>query len=212
LVILEKTDLLVYERSFLDAGYRYICGVDEVGRGPLAGPVTCCAVIMDLKKIVDGVNDSKKLSENMREKLYPQLMDCAVAVSAVSLDNVRIDQINILNATRECMKLAVSELLVAPDIVLVDALQLELSCKTTAIVHGDELSYSIAAASIIAKVERDAFMRGLSGQYPQYGFERNKGYGTAEHIDALQKYGATPYHRMSFIKGLTVKDFAAVSS
>jgi ribonuclease HII len=201
---LQKTDLLSYERSLLDAGYKYICGVDEVGRGPLAGPVTCCAVIMDLERIIEGVNDSKKLSGEMRAKLYPRLLDCAVAASTASLDNVTIDQINILNATRECMKKAVLGLPATPDIVLVDALQLDLPCKTFAIIHGDALSYSIAAASIIAKVERDTFMCGISAEFPEYGFERNKGYGTAEHIDALQKYGPTPYHRKSFIKNIAI--------
>lgn len=196
----EKNDLLVFERQLLEKGYRYICGVDEVGRGPLAGPVTCSAVIMDLEKLVEGVNDSKKLSEKKRELLFPKIMESAVAVSTFSYDNNKIDEINILNATKLCMKEAVLQLEVEPEIVLIDALNLDLPYRTKAIIHGDALSYSIAAASIIAKVTRDRFMCELALTYPEFEFQSNKGYGTAVHIEALRKYGATPYHRASFIK------------
>ncbi|HKL94622.1 MAG TPA: ribonuclease HII [Clostridia bacterium] len=197
---LHKPDLLFFERQLLEKGYRFICGVDEVGRGPLAGPVTCSAVIMDLEKIVDGVNDSKKVSEKNRKILFPKILDSAIAVCTVSYDNTKIDELNILNATKLCMTEAVLGLKIKPDIVLVDALKLDLPYPTKAIIHGDSLSYSIGAASIVAKVTRDEFMCALAPNYPNFGFETNKGYGTATHIEALKKYGATPLHRASFIK------------
>lgn len=199
-------DKLFFENMYRNNGAKYICGVDEVGRGPLAGPVTVTAVIMDLDKIVEGVDDSKKLSEKKRERLYGGILSAAVAVSTVSLDNNVIDEINILNATKRAMKNAVEGLSVRPDVVLVDAVQLDIPYKVHAIVHGDALSYSIGCASIIAKVTRDRYLREMAEVYPEYGFESNKGYGSAKHIAALKQYGATPLHRKTFIKNFIKAD------
>ena len=180
--MVKPEELMTYERQLLDKGYRYICGVDEVGRGPLAGPVTCTAVIMDLSDLIDGVNDSKKVSKKKREKLFDVIKSKAIAVSTVSYDNHKIDEMNILNATKACMAEAIMSLDVKPDIVIVDALQLDIPYKTFGIIHGDALSYSIASASIIAKVTRDTYMEQMALEYPQYDFEHNMGYGTAKHI------------------------------
>ena len=193
-------ELLEYEKKCLDAGYKYICGVDEVGRGPLAGPVTCTAVIMPLDDLIQGVNDSKKVSKNKRIKLYDVIMEKAIAVNTVSYDNHQIDEMNILEATKACMKDAIMGLSVKPDIVLVDALKLDIPYKTMGIIKGDALSYSIASASIVAKVTRDNFMFEMAEKYPEYDFQNNVGYGTAKHISALKEFGPTPIHRKTFIK------------
>ena len=193
-------ELLEYEKKCLDAGYKYICGVDEVGRGPLAGPVTCTAVIMPLDDLIQGVNDSKKVSKNKRIKLYDVIMEKAIAVNTVSYDNHQIDEMNILEATKACMKDAIMGLSVKPDIVLVDALKLDIPYKTMGIIKGDALSYSIASASIVAKVTRDKFMFEMAEKYPEYDFQNNVGYGTAKHIAALKEFGPTPIHRKTFIK------------
>ncbi len=198
--MIRAEELLTYEKKLLDAGYRYICGIDEVGRGPLAGPVTCTAVIMPLDDLIQGVNDSKKVSAAKREKLYDILIGKAIAVSTVSYSPEQIDRMNILNATKACMGDAVNSLSVAPDVVLVDALKLDIKYPTYGIIHGDALSYSIGAASIIAKVTRDRYMREMATVYPEYDFASNVGYGTAKHIAALKVYGATPIHRNTFIK------------
>lgn len=196
----EPIDLLKFEKELLAKGYRYICGVDEVGRGPLAGPVTCTAIIMDLENIVEGVNDSKKLSEKKRNLLFPKIIENAIAYKTVSYDNSKIDSLNILEATKKCMKDAILQLEPEPDIVLVDALKLDLPYETMGIIKGDALSYTIGCASIVAKVTRDNFMIGLDEQFPQYGFAKNKGYGTKVHREALCEFGATTYHRKTFIK------------
>ena len=193
-------ELLEYEKKCLDAGYKYICGVDEVGRGPLAGPVTCTAVIMPLDDLIQGVNDSKKVSKNKRIKLYDVLMEKAIAVNTVSYDNHQIDEMNILEATKACMRDAIMGLSVKPDIVLVDALKLDIPYKTMGIIKGDALSYSIASASIVAKVTRDKFMFEMAEKHPEYDFQNNVGYGTAKHIAALKEFGPTPIHRKTFIK------------
>lgn len=193
-------ELLEYEKKCLDAGYKYICGVDEVGRGPLAGPVTCTAVIMPLDDLIQGVNDSKKVSKNKRIKLYDVIMEKAIAVNTVSYDNHQIDEMNILEATKACMRDAIVGLSVKPDIVLVDALKLDIPYKTMGIIKGDALSYSIASASIVAKVTRDKFMFEMAEKYPEYDFQNNVGYGTAKHIAALKEFGPTPIHRKTFIK------------
>ncbi len=203
--MIHAEELLQYEKQLLDAGYKYICGVDEVGRGPLAGPVTCAAVIMPLDDLIDGVNDSKKVSKGKREKLFPIILEKAIAVNVVSFDNHKIDEMNILEATKACMKDAIMGLEVKPDVVLVDALKLDIPYKTMGIVHGDAISYSIGAASIVAKVTRDKFMTEMAETYPEYDFANNMGYGTAKHIAALKEYGATPIHRKTFIKNF-VKD------
>lgn len=197
--MVKPEDLLTYENQLRERGYKYICGVDEVGRGPLAGPVTCCAVIMDLDDLIVGVNDSKKVSKSKREKLFDVITSKAIAVSTVSYPPEKIDEMNILNATKACMKDAVTSLAVKPDIVIVDALQLDIPYKTFGIIHGDALSYSIGAASIVAKVTRDRYMEEMAKEYPQYDFEHNMGYGTAKHISALKEFGPTPIHRKSFI-------------
>ena len=193
-------ELLEYEKKCLDAGYKYICGVDEVGRGPLAGPVTCTAVIMPLDDLIQGVNDSKKVSKNKRIKLYDVIMEKAIAVNTVSYDNHQIDEMNILEATKACMRDAIMGLSVKPDIVLVDALKLDIPYKTMGIIKGDALSYSIASASIVAKVTRDKFMFEMAEKHPDYDFQNNVGYGTAKHIAALKDFGPTPIHRKTFIK------------
>ena len=197
--MVKPEDLLTYENQLRERGYKYICGVDEVGRGPLAGPVTCCAVIMDLDDLIVGVNDSKKVSKSKREKLFDVIMSKAIAVSTVSYSPEKIDEMNILNATKACMKDAVTSLAVKPDVVIVDALKLDIPYKTFGIIHGDALSYSIGAASIVAKVTRDRYMEEMAKEYPQYDFEHNMGYGTAKHISALKEFGPTPIHRKSFI-------------
>lgn len=200
--MVKPQDLMTYENELRARGYRYICGVDEVGRGPLAGPVTCTAVIMDLDDLIVGVNDSKKVSKGKREKLFDSILSKAVAVSTVSFDNNKIDEINILNATKACMREAIMTLDQKPDVVLVDALELDIPYPTQGIVHGDAVSYSIAAASIVAKVTRDRYMTEMAQKYPQYDFEHNMGYGTAKHIAALHEFGATQIHRQSFIRGI----------
>ncbi len=193
-------ELMKYENALLAQGVKYICGVDEVGRGPLAGPVTCAAVIMPLDRLIDGVNDSKKVSKNKRERLAALIKENAVAYNVVSYSNEDIDRMNILAATKACMCDAIMGLSVAPDVVLVDAVKLDIPYRTEAIVHGDALSYSIAAASIIAKVERDAFMTEMAEKHPEYDFDSNVGYGTAKHIAALKEFGPTEIHRKTFIK------------
>ncbi len=199
-------DKLFYENLYIERGAKYICGVDEVGRGPLAGPVTVCAVIMDLSKIVEGVDDSKKLTEKRREKIFPLICDSAVDYSIVSVSPEVIDEINILNATKQAMSQAVMNLKVKPDVVLVDAVQLDIPYKTHAIIKGDALSYTIGCASILAKVTRDEYMKKMDEVYPDYGFKSNKGYGSAMHISAIKEKGATPIHRKSFIKNFVGDD------
>lgn len=198
--MVHASELMAYEDKLRAEGCAYICGVDEVGRGPLAGPVTCAAVIMPLDALIEGVNDSKKVSKKKRERLAEEIKKYAVAYSVVSYDNAAIDDMNILNATKACMRDAIMSLSVTPDVVLIDAVKLDLPVRTVSVVHGDALSYSIAAASIIAKVHRDAFMAEMDEKFPGYGFSRNAGYGTAEHIAALKSLGATPIHRRTFIK------------
>ncbi len=189
-----------YENKYRD--YKYIAGMDEAGRGPLAGPVVCACVVMDLDKdkIVDGVNDSKKLTPKKREKLYDEIVKNAICYKIVEIDEKVIDKINILQATKLGMKQAVEGLLVEPDIVLIDAVRIDSDVKQQPIIHGDALSYSIACASILAKVYRDRKMVELSKVYPQYQFDKHKGYGTKLHIELLKKYGKCPIHRESFIK------------
>lgn len=191
--------MLVYENKYRGC---VICGMDEVGRGPLAGPVTAGAVILPEGLKIRFVNDSKKLSEKKREELSFEIKEKAVSWAVSSVSEDRIDEVNILNATKEAMMDAVAKLSVKPNVLLIDALTLPLDIRQEGIVKGDAASLSIASASIIAKVERDAFMREMSDRYPEYGFDVNKGYGTAEHIAALRKYGPCPIHRRSFIKNL----------
>ncbi len=191
--------LLQYERQLEQDGCKLIAGIDEAGRGPLAGPVVVASVIMPLDDIVDGINDSKKLSAKKRELLYDKIMEKAVDLHVAIVPAATIDRINILNATKQGMLECIDGLKKA-DCVLIDAVKLQTTARTLSIIHGDALSYSIAAASIIAKVTRDRLMLEYDKQYPQYNFAMHKGYGTAEHIKLLKKYGPCPLHRRSFIK------------
>lgn len=189
-----------YEKIYYDQGKELVAGADEVGRGPLAGPVVCACVILPKDCQIVGIDDSKKLSEKKREALYDEIISNAISFDIEYVFQDVIDEINILEATRLCMSRAINNMKIKPEVVLVDALTgLETECETVPIVHGDALSYNIGAASIIAKVSRDRFMKELDKQYPQYGFEKNKGYGTKMHMDALRRFGACSVHRKSFI-------------
>ena len=189
----------VYETEYSDC--TYICGIDEVGRGPLACPVVAGAVILPKDEPILYLNDSKKLSEKKREQLYDEIMEKAVAVGIGMVSPARIDEINILQATYEAMREAIRNLGVVPDILLNDAVTIpEVSIPQVPIIKGDAKSISIGAASIIAKVTRDRLMAEYDELMPEYGFASNKGYGSAEHIAAIKKYGASPIHRMTFIK------------
>ena len=203
--MVKAEDLMTYENQLLAQGYKYICGVDEVGRGPLAGPVCVAAVIMPMDNLIQGINDSKKVAKAKREKLYEQIKENAIAYSIQMIDNVKIDEINILNATKQAMHDAICSLKVNPDIVLIDAVKLDIPFKSMSIIHGDALSYSIGAASILAKVTRDTFMGEMAVKYPGYDFEHNMGYGTAKHIQALKELGPTEIHRQTFIKNFINK-------
>ncbi|OPZ68470.1 MAG: Ribonuclease HII [Firmicutes bacterium ADurb.Bin467] len=197
--------LTKFERALWADG-RPIAGIDEVGRGPLAGPVVAACVSIPECKLIPGVDDSKKLSEKQREALYSSLLAAADYIKTAFIPVEVIDQINILNATRRAMEMAGAGF---SGLFLIDALEgLHLPGEARAIVHGDALSYMIAAASVVAKVERDRYMVKLAERYPQYGFERNKGYGTEEHISALRKYGPCPAHRRSFISNFRTEGVA----
>lgn len=189
--------LTALERELWDAG-QMPGGIDEVGRGPLAGPVVTACVSIPRDRLVPGVDDSKKLSEKKREQLYPLLLEAADYAETCFLGPEVIDEINILAATRRAMETCAAGF--RGDVLLIDAVEgLSLPCSARALIHGDALSYMIGAASIVAKVTRDRYMIALDEKYPMYGFARNKGYGTAEHIAALKKYGPCPEHRRSFI-------------
>ncbi len=192
-------DRYFHERELLSAGVKYICGVDEVGRGPLAGPVVCAAVIMPYDGLIEGVDDSKKLTAKKRERLAEIIQKRAVACAICRVEPQVIDEINILQATRLCMKNAVESLEVTPGFVLTDGnMTLDISLPQKSVIKGDANCYCIGAASIVAKVYRDALMDGYDAQYPAYGFARNKGYGTAAHIAAIEAGGLCPIHRRSF--------------
>lgn len=196
-------DKLYYENIEMKNGAKYVAGVDEVGRGPLAGPVVTAAVIMPLNDVIEGVDDSKKLSPKKREKLYDEILKKAIAVSVNEVSEKVIDEINILNATKLCMKTSIESLAVKPDVVLVDAVNLDVGVKCVPIIKGDAKSYSIGAASIVAKVYRDRLMARYGETYKGYGFERNMGYGTKEHIEKLKEIGPCPIHRKTFIKNFS---------
>ncbi len=200
--------MLEYERQYAAEGKKYIAGVDEVGRGPLAGPVVVACVIMPLgdEDIIQGVNDSKKVSEKNREILFEKIMQKAIACKIEWADEKVIDEINILQATKRCMQRAVDGISISPDIVLIDAVGIDCKYPTQSIIKGDAKSYSIACASIVAKVTRDRYMAEMDEVYPQYGFASNKGYGSAKHIEALKTVGACPIHRRSFIKNFVGQD------
>lgn len=192
-------EMFSYERKYGE--YTYICGVDEVGCGPLAGPVVSAAVILPKDCDILYLNDSKKLTENKREELFDEIMEKAVSVGIGFATPERIDEINIRQADFEAMRMAISELSVEPDFIMVDGYPIGgIEKKQISIVKGDAKSASIAAASIIAKVTRDRLMTQYDEVFPGYGFASNKGYGSAEHIEAIKKLGATPIHRKTFIK------------
>lgn len=194
------TSMLEYETLAKESGAKYIAGIDEAGRGPLAGPVVVAGVIMPLDedKLIEGVNDSKKLSAKKRDLLYDRIMATALDVQVAIVGWEEIDNLNILNATKKGM-LQCIEGFKRVDKVLIDAVSLQTAVPTLAIVHGDALSYSIAAASIVAKVTRDRLMLQYDKEYPQYNFAKHKGYGTAEHIRLLKEHGPCPIHRRTFI-------------
>lgn len=195
---LEK-NMLDYEKRFEN---EILAGIDEAGRGPLAGPVVCACVIMPLDgdKIIEGINDSKKLSPKKRGELFEKIVERAISYKIVEVDEKTIDEINILNATKLGMKMALDGLNVKPDRVLIDAVKIDTPIRQENIIKGDALSYNIAAASILAKVHRDRLMEKLDKVYPQYGFAKHKGYGTKAHIEAIKEYGECPLHRQTFIK------------
>ena len=194
-----NVNLYQYEEQLEDLGIKYIAGVDEVGRGPLAGPVVVAAVILPLNLRIKGINDSKKLSLKKRNELYKIILNEALAVNVSFIDERVIDEINIYEATKKGMLEAISGLKIKPEHVLIDAMPLrELAIPHTSIIHGDALSASIGAASIIAKVTRDEYMDKMDIKYPNYGFKHHKGYCTKEHLEALEKYGPCEIHRKSF--------------
>lgn len=197
-------ELFNYDKAF---GVTALAGVDEAGRGPLAGPVVTACCMLPLDEMIEGINDSKKVSEKKREKLFDIITQKAnYAISIVDCET--IDEINILAATKKAMSECIEKMPVRPDLVLVDAVELDTDVKLKSIIKGDATSYNIAAASILAKVTRDRIMREMDALYPEYGFAKHKGYGTKDHINALIKYGPCPIHRMTFIKNFIGKIYA----
>ena len=200
------TKLKEIEKDLYNKGFNNICGIDEAGRGPLAGPVVVAGVIMPKDSMIEGINDSKKVSEKKRERLYDLIIDEAISYSVAIIGQDVIDDINILNATKEGVTKVVDGLDVKPDLIIIDALN-HINTRGIPyepIVKGDAKCYNIAAASILAKVTRDRIMREWDEIYPQYGFVQHKGYGTAKHIQAIKDYGLTPIHRRTFTKKFVV--------
>ena len=197
-------NLKEFENNLHSTGLKYIAGIDEAGRGPLAGPVVVGIAIMKPDSFIEGVNDSKKISERRREQLYEQIISEAIDWAVGIVDQKEIDEINILNATKKALHMAISNLKVKPDRILVDALEHidTYGIPYTSIIKGDAKIYSISAASIIAKVTRDRIMREYDEIYPKYGFGKHKGYGTAGHIQAIKEYGMCSIHRKSFLKNI----------
>lgn len=199
--IARSEKMLSFERKYYELGNRYICGIDEVGRGPLAGPVCACAVILPADEMILHLNDSKQVSAKKREELYDIIIEKAVAYGIGIVSEKRIDEINILQATYEAMRMAISKLAVKPDILLNDAVKIpDVEIKQVPIIKGDTLSASIAAASIVAKVTRDRMMTEYDKVYPGYSFASNMGYGSAKHYEGLRKYGPCEIHRRTYIK------------
>lgn len=194
----EVVDMLAYEKELYLQDITLIAGVDEVGRGPLVGPVVAAAVILPVGFTLEGLDDSKKLSEKKRDKFYDIIMEQAVAVGIGEVDAKRIDEINIYQASREAMIKAISNLNLKPEYILSDAMPLEVGIPNTPIIHGDALSLNIAAASVIAKVTRDRMMYDLDKEYPKFGFAKHKGYPTKAHLEALKKYGPLENYRFTY--------------
>ncbi len=197
--MINTKEIFDFDKQFLNENVKYIAGIDEVGRGPLAGPVVTACVVMPYDEMIDGVFDSKKVSAKNRARLYNEILEKAISVSVSLADNLRIDDINILNATKECMADCFNHSKVKPDLLMIDAVKLNICENEKSIIKGDATSYAIACASIIAKVYRDNLMVGYAKQYPQYDFEHNVGYGTKKHVEAIKQNGITPIHRLSFL-------------
>ncbi len=194
-------DWLKYENECIENGYKVICGVDEAGRGPLAGPVCAAAVILENGDIIEGVNDSKKLSEKKREELFDVIINRCKSYGIAYASEQEIDEINILKASLLAMKRAVEKLDIKPDVALIDGNRLpDLNIPSKAIIKGDANSISIACASILAKVSRDRLMRKIDKKYPEYKFEKHKGYGTKLHVELIKEHGISPIHRKSFLR------------
>lgn len=201
---MENIDWLKYENEAFDNGFDCVCGVDEAGRGPLAGPVCAAAVILPKGCIIEGLNDSKKLSEKKREQLFDVITQKAEAYSIAMASEKEIDEINILQATFLAMRRAVGSLDIKPDFVIVDGNRDPLlGIKTMTLIKGDALCESVAAASVLAKVTRDRYMLEMCEKYPEYQFQKHKGYGTKLHYEMIEKYGISDIHRKSFLKKLT---------
>ncbi len=198
-------DKFTFEKELKEKGYKLIAGVDEVGRGPLAGPVVCCAVIMPDDDVIDGVDDSKKLSEKKRESLAELIKEKALAYCIAEISQEEIDEINILEAVKKCMVKAVEGLKITPDVTLVDGVDTGLKINAKYVIKGDLNSYTIGCASIVAKVYRDNLMKEYAKNFPKYGFEKHKGYGTKAHIDIIREIGPCKLHRKTFIKNFWVE-------
>lgn len=194
----EIIDNYKYERDLNNKGINLIAGVDEVGRGPLIGPVVAAAVILPKDYKLVGLTDSKKLSEKKREYFYEIIKKDAIAIGIGIIDEKRIDEINIYEATKEAMQLAINNLKIKPEHILIDAMPLNLNIPTTSIIKGDLLSITISAASVVAKVTRDHMLYEMDKEYPMYDLKNNKGYGTKKHLEAIKQYGITKYHRLSY--------------
>ena len=199
-------DLYKYENELYEKGLEFIGGVDEVGRGPLIGSVVAACVVLPKNFVLEGLTDSKKLSEKKREEYYNIIKEKAVAIGIGIVDEKKIDEINIYEATKLAMKEAIKNTNINPNHILIDAMPLDIDIDTTSIIKGDAKSISIAAASVIAKVTRDRMMYELDKKYPMYDLANNKGYGTKKHIEAIKKYGITKYHRLSFKPVCEYKD------
>lgn len=204
--MIDTTKIFDYDRQFLSKDIRFIAGIDEVGRGPLAGPVVTACVIMPYDEMIAGVFDSKRVSKKNRERLYDEIISKTISYSITLKDQDAIDEINILEATKLSMKESFNGLNVKPDLLLIDAVKLNVCAREKSIIKGDATSYAIACASILAKVYRDRLMQESAKIYPEYDFENNVGYGTKKHIEAIKTHGATPMHRLSFLKNIIGED------
>ena len=204
--MIDTIKIFEHDKALLSDKVKYIAGIDEVGRGPLAGPVVTACVVMPYDNMLDGVFDSKKVTKKNRERLYDEIMNSAYSVTISVKNQDVIDKINILNATKEAMKECFKNSKVKPDLLLVDAVKLNLCENEMPIIKGDATSYAIACASIIAKVYRDKMMENFATIYSNYDFENNVGYGTKKHIEAIKQHGITPIHRLSFLGKIIGED------